>query len=86
MAHKRPTFPDHRNLTHLSRDDAETALAALRVLVKRDLATVYTGAGSHDLRWYVFLNLSMRRLTLAEWAEQWLATWHNNPPTGGDAA
>lgn len=83
---RRPTFPTHENLTHLSRDDAERALSALRVLVKHELASVYTGAGSHDTRWYVWMNLTRRRVPLEEWATVWLETWYSNPPTGGDAA
>lgn len=86
---QRPTFPTHENLTHLSRDDAERALSALRVLVKHELATVYTGAGSHDLRWYVWLELTRRRVPLPEWAAEWVKTFY--PPTDdtdgpGDAA
>ena len=50
---RRPTFPTHEHLTHLSRDDAERALSALRVLVKHDLLEVYTSAGSHDRDWQV---------------------------------
>ena len=76
----RPTFPDHRNLTNLSRDEAELALAALRVLVKHELVKVYTGAGSHDTRWYVWLELSRRRVPLQDWASEWIATWRANPP------
>ncbi len=82
----RPTFPTHKDLTHLSRDDAERALSALRVLVKRELATVYTSAGSNDTRWQVWMELSRKRVPLQQWASDWLATWYNNPPTGGDAA
>lgn len=83
---RRPSFPTHEHLTHLSRDDAERALSALRVLVKHDLADVYSSAGSNDTRWNVWMHLTRRRIPLAEWATQWLATWHSNPPTGGDAA
>ncbi len=83
----RPTFPSHKDLTNLSRDDAETALAALRVLVARELASVYTSAGSNETRWNVWMELTRRRIPLAEWATTWLETWRENtPPPGGDAA
>ncbi len=82
----RPTFPTHKDLCNLSRDDAETALAALRVLVARELASVYTSAGSNDTRWNVWMELTRRRIPLQEWAAQWIETWNANPPTGGDAA
>ena len=84
---RRPRFPSHESLTHLSRDDAERALSALRVLCKHELLEVYTSAGSHDRDWQVWSNVRQVRIPLAEWATQWLATWYSNPPTdGGDAA
>lgn len=82
----RPTFPDYRNLTNLSRDDEERALAALRTLVDADLATVYTAAGSNDTRWNVWSETQRRRIPLAQWAAEWLAAQDHLSPLGGDAA
>lgn len=85
---RRPSFPTHEHLTHLSRDDAERALSALRVLVKYELADVYTSAGSHDRDWMVWSNIRWRRFTLAEWCAEWLTSLHGREggPEGGDAA
>lgn len=81
---KRPTFPDHRALTNLSRDDAARALSALCTLVKAELADVYSAAGSNDTRWNVWLNITWRRAPLQEWAAEWDATWDSTPPDGPD--
>lgn len=83
---KRPEFPSVGDLPNLSKEDAEQALTALRVLVKHELADVYTSAGSHDTRWNVWLELTRRRVPLQEWAAQWIQAWHGTPPTGGEAA
>ena len=78
MTHRthRPTFPDHRNLTNLSRDDAERALTVLRALVASDLANIYTSAGSNDTHWQVWNEITRRRTPLAEWAADLLACVH----------
>ena len=86
---RRPEFPSVADLPNLSREDAQRALAALRILVDAELAGVYSSAGSYDTRWNVWLNLTWRRVPLQEWAADWIETWHNNQPnpsTGGDAA
>lgn len=62
---------------------AHRALSALRALVHSELATVYSPAGSHGTRYNVWLEVSWRRLTLAEWVAEWLAA---QEPSGGDAA
>ena len=84
--HKRPEFPSTDDLCNLSHDDAVLALAALRVLVDAELIDVYTSAGSHDTRWNCWLTLTRKRVPLPEWAAQWIETWRNTPPSGGDAA
>lgn len=65
-------FPDHRALTNLSRDEAERALAALRLFVLNGIASVYTSAGSRGQSWQVWLEISRRRMPLPEWAAHWL--------------
>jgi hypothetical protein len=76
----RPTFPTHKNLTNLSRDDAKAALAALRALCERDLVSIYTSAGSNDTHWQVWDNQAWRRIPLAEWASKWLTSQKSEAP------
>ena len=64
----RPTFPTHKDLCNLSRDEAERALVVLRELVASDLASVYTSAGSNDTRWNVWSEITRQRVPLPEWA------------------
>lgn len=64
----RPTFPTHKDLCNLSRDEAERALTVLRTLVASELASVYTSAGSNDIRWQVWSEITRQRVTLQEWA------------------
>jgi hypothetical protein len=82
----RPEFPSTDDLCNLSLDDARAALAALRVLVDNDLMDVYSSAGSNDEKWNCWSNIRWCRIPLQEWAAEWIRTWHENPPTGGDAA
>lgn len=76
----RPDFPSTDDLCNLSLDDAQLALDALRILVKMELADVYTSAGSNDTRWNVWLNITGRRVPLPEWAAEWCETWHRTTP------
>ena len=69
----RLAFPTADDLCNLSLDDANDALAALRVLAEYDLVTVYSPAGSNNTRWNVWSNLQWRRIELADWAAQWCA-------------
>lgn len=62
-----------RDLPDLSLIEANRALEALRRMISIDIASVYTPAGSHGTRWNVWLDVTRRRLTLAEWAAEWLA-------------
>lgn len=74
--HRTPDpFPRPKDVPNLPQADAERALEALRRMTVIDLASVHTGAGSHGshgTRWYVWLDITGRRLTLAEWAAEWL--------------
>ena len=87
---KRPEFPSVADLPNLSPEDAQRALAALRVLVKSELMDVYSSAGSNDTRWNIWSNIRWCRIPLQQWAVEWIEAWHQNiPPTGdgsGDAA
>jgi hypothetical protein len=67
-----PPFPRPKDIPDLPQADAERALETLRRMTVIDLASVYTAAGSHGSRWYVWLDITGRRLTLAEWAAEWL--------------
>jgi hypothetical protein len=87
MMQHRPEFPSVADLPNLSPEDAQRALAALRVLEREELMDVYSSAGSNDTRWNVWSNIRWCRIPLPEWAAEWVKTWHENiPPTGGDAA
>jgi hypothetical protein len=82
----RPEFPSVADLSNLAPADAERALSALRVLVKSELVDVYSSAGSDDTRWIVWSNIRWCRIPLQQWAAEWVKTWHETPPEGGDAA
>lgn len=83
-------FPTERDLTQLSREDAQRALRALRKFDLAGVAEVYDFRRpdrSHE--WVVWLPITRRRMTLQKWAAQWLAEQDTTPPDapfGGDAA
>lgn len=69
----RLAFPSTDDLCNLSLDDANDALAALRVLAESDLVTVSKSADSDGTRWNVSSKLQGQRFELADWAAQWCA-------------
>lgn len=82
-----PAFPSWCDLPDIPKDAARRALSALHTLVRAELATVYSPAGSHGTRWNVWLEVTCRRLTLAEWTREWLASQTpETPENGGDVA
>jgi hypothetical protein len=73
-----PEFPERADLPHLSEQEAETALALLRLLVAQDQATVYTRPYTPEgerPRWNVWDMTAGtgRRVELEPWARGVLA-------------
>ena len=66
-------FPRPKDLPGIPPSEAARALDVLRRMTIIDVASVYTSAGLHGTRWQVWLDVTRRRLTLAEWATEWLA-------------
>ena len=77
-------FPQSKDLPGVPPAEAERALDALRRMTVIDIASVYTAHGSYGTRWQVWLDITQRRLTLAEWADEWL-TKHPRPTIGEGA-
>lgn len=75
-------FPTHEDLTHLSYDNAQTALDALRLVVNAGLASVYTRPFTPEgqrPRWNVWLDRAVwpvgeQRIELATWASAYIET------------
>src|SRR5689334_1090787 len=73
-----PEFPERADLPHLSDQEAEAALALLRVLVEQDRASVYTRPYTPEgkrARWNVWdmTYATGRRVELEPWARGALA-------------
>ena len=68
----------HRDLPSIPPAEAERAIEALRRMTTIAIASVYTSAGSNHTRWQVWLDITRRHLTLAEWADEWLLN-HPSP-------
>jgi hypothetical protein len=62
-----------RDLPDVSVIEANRALEALRRHIVIDVARVYIAHDSHGRYWQVWLDVTQRRMTLAEWATEWLA-------------
>ena len=77
-------FPRPKDLPGIPPDEAMRALDALRRMTVIDVASVYTSAGSHGTRWQVWLDVTHRRLTLTEWADEWLRK-HPRPAISGQS-
>lgn len=71
--HRSPDpFPRPTDLPGIPPDEAARALEALRRMISIDIAKVYTARGPKGWYWQVWLDITWRRLTLAEWADEWL--------------